>query len=78
MNNKPTVCKYCKQGKSFNVIYFGDVTIRSYILGNRLITDVSDDNFPEEEDGKQEKITNCPFCGSEVHPAPDEKMEEIM
>lgn len=77
MNNKPTGCNYCKQGKSFNVISFGDVTIRSCILGNRLYTDVADDGFPYEEDGKQEKIINCPFCGSKVHPVPDEEMEVV-
>ena len=76
-NEESTGCNYCKQGKSFNVISFGDVSIRSYILGDRLITDVSDGSFPEEEDGKQEKIINCPFCGAEVHPAPDEEMEEV-
>lgn len=69
-------CEYCTQGKSFNTIYFGDVTISSYILGNRLNTDVSDDGFPGEEDGKQEKISHCPFCGNEVHEAPDEDLEE--
>jgi len=68
-------CDYCLKGKSFNTIYFGDVTIRSYILGDRLSTDVSDEEFPGEEDGKQEKITHCPFCGHPVHEEPDEEIE---
>lgn len=71
----PTGCDYCKKGKNFNTISFGDVTIKSYIIGNRLYTDAYDAAY-EEEDGKQEKITQCPFCGSEVHEEPDEEMEE--
>lgn len=69
-------CPYCKKGKKFNSIYFGDTRIESYILGNRLNTDVSDDGFPGEEDGTSERITHCPFCGDEVHEAPDEEPEE--
>ena len=71
-------CEYCKKGKKFNSIYFGDTRIESYILGNRLNTDVSDAGYPDEEDGTSERITHCPFCGEEVHEAPDEEIEEVL
>jgi len=71
-------CPYCQEGKKFNSIYFGDTRIESYILGNRLNTDVSDAGYPDEEDGTSERITHCPFCGDEVHEEPDEDIEEVL
>lgn len=68
-------CAYCKQGKKFNLMNFGDTEVESYIEGNLLITDIYDRAF-EEDDGKCAKITHCPFCGNEVHEAPDEEPEE--
>lgn len=69
-------CDYCKKGKKFNSMNFGDTEVESYIEGNLLITDIYDRAF-EEDDGKCVKITHCPFCGDEVHEAPDEEIEEV-
>lgn len=67
-------CEYCKKGKKFNVMNFGDTRIESYILGNYLSTDTYDACY-EEDGGTQIKITHCPFCGDEVHEAPEEEIE---
>ncbi len=73
---EPAECAYCQKGKSFNTLYYGDLSIKSYILGNRLDTDLQDSDWPSNDEGKTSIITHCPFCGSKVYEAPEEEMEE--
>jgi len=70
-------CEYCKNGKSFNQITFGDAYIDSHILGNELRTVVNDDRYEDEDIIRYNIITHCPFCGETVHEEPDEEIEEV-
>lgn len=68
-------CKYCQKGKSLNHSFFGDITLKTYILGNLLITEAFD-SVHEEDDYSALKINVCPICKGEVQELPDEEMEE--
>lgn len=70
-------CDYCRKGKKFNHMSFGDVEIESYILGTGIVTEAYDNAYDEEDDTYQ-TINYCPFCGDEVVPAPDEDPEEVL
>jgi len=70
-------CQYCKKGKKFNFLGFGDVEIESYILGTAIVTDAYDAHC-EEDDDTYQTITYCPFCGTKVVPAPKEDPEEVL
>jgi len=68
-------CNYCQKGKALNHSCFGDMTIKTYIHGNLLITEAFDPVY-EEDDYSALKINVCPVCKEEVHELPDEEMEE--
>lgn len=70
-------CQYCKKGKKFNFLGFGDTEIESYILGTGLVTEAYDSHC-EEEDDTYQTINYCPFCGDEVVPVHDEEPEEVL
>jgi hypothetical protein len=67
-------CNFCKNGKRFQWIpVTATIAVYNYILGNELRT-VIDFSYYDQTNIK--RITHCPFCGTEVHEAPDEEMEE--
>jgi|GEM_PF-2281478 len=77
MKKEASGCNYCNNGKSFNINGVEDARVESYIIGNELITYLTAGDYDPHNYSKV-TITNCPFCGTAVHPAPDEEMEEVL
>lgn len=69
------ICLYCKKGKIFNTSEFGDVSIKTYIHGNLLVTEAF--NYRNDKDDfSAMKINVCPVCKEELEELQEEETEE--
>lgn len=69
------ICLYCQKGKAMNISEFGDISIKTYIHGNLLVTEAI--NYRNDKDDfSAMKINVCPMCKKELEELPEEVMEE--
>lgn len=70
------ICLYCQKGKAMNTSEFGDISIKTYIHGNLLITEAF--NYRNDKDSFNViKINACPICKEVLEELSDEEFEEV-
>ena len=69
------ICLYCQKGKAMNISEFGDISIKTYIHGNLLVTEAV--NYRNDKDDfSAMKINVCPVCKKVLEELQEEAMEE--
>jgi uncharacterized protein with PIN domain len=69
------ICLYCKKGKVINISEFGDVSIKTYIHGDLLVTEAF--NYRNDKDDfSAMKINMCPVCKEKLAELKEEEIEE--